>query len=139
VVAGGKPPRGLFLAPTVLAGVRPDDRVAREEVFGPVLAVLDASGLGHAIDLLNDSAYGLSAGIVTNDLTAASRFAREAQAGVIKVNRPTGGVELNVPFGGVKDSSTNTYREQGRTALDFFTWTKSIYTGTAAWSAAAGA
>ncbi len=138
VTVGGAAPDGLLLAPTVLSGVRPDDRIAREEVFGPVLAVLDAADLGEALAVLNDSSYGLSAGIVTNDLTAAGRFAREAQAGVIKINRPTSGVELNVPFGGVKDSSTNTYREQGRTALDFFTWTKSVYTGPAAWSPAAG-
>ena len=57
------------------------------------------------------------------------RFAAEVAAGVVKVNRPTSGLDLNVPFGGVKESSTNTYREQGQGALDFYTWTKSVYVG----------
>ncbi|MFF6956482.1 aldehyde dehydrogenase family protein [Streptomyces sp. NPDC008317] len=134
-VVGGAAPDGLLLGPTVLTGVRPADTVAQEEVFGPVVAVLDATGLDQAIDLVNDSRFGLTAGVVTNDLDTVHRFSSEVRAGVIKVNRPTSGVELNVPFGGVGDSSTNTYREQGQTAVDFFTWTKSVYQASAPGSA----
>lgn len=72
----------------------------------------------------------MTAGICTVRLSTSTDFARRAQAGVIKINRPTSGLDLNVPFGGVKDSSTNTFRKQGRTALDFFTWGKTVYFGT---------
>ncbi|GAA1135108.1 MULTISPECIES: aldehyde dehydrogenase family protein [Streptomyces violaceusniger group] len=129
VVAGGEAPDGLFLAPTVLAGVGPGHSSARDEIFGPVVAVLAAEGLDEAISLVNDSAYGLAASICTRDLAAAQHFVAGVQAGVVKVNRPTTGLDLNVPFGGVKDSSTNTFREQGPTAVEFFTWSKSVYLG----------
>jgi acyl-CoA reductase-like NAD-dependent aldehyde dehydrogenase len=71
----------------------------------------------------------LATGTEADSLAKSTDFARRAQAGVIKVNRPTSGLDLNVPFGGVKDSSTNTFREQGCTALEFFTWGKTVYTG----------
>jgi aldehyde dehydrogenase (NAD+) len=121
---------GLFLAPTVFAGVRPEMRIAREEVFGPVVGVLEVGDLDEAIALANDSTFGLPGGIVTNDLKAAMRFADEAQIGVVKVNRPTTGVDLNAPFGGVKDSSSGTFREQGSVAVDFYTRLKTVYLGT---------
>jgi alpha-ketoglutaric semialdehyde dehydrogenase len=120
---------GLWFSPVVLADVRPDHASAREEIFGPVVSVLRADDLDAALDLVNDSAYGLAAGICTRDLAAAQRFAAGVQAGVVKINRPTTGLDLNVPFGGVKDSSTNTFREQGATAVEFFTWSKSVYLG----------
>lgn len=121
--------RGQLLEPTVLAGVLPGHRIAREEVFGPVLAVMRAADLDAAITLANDIPFGLSAGIVTDDMRSARRFIDGVQAGIVKVNRPTSGVDPNVPFGGVKESSTNTYREQGSAAGDFYTWTKSVYLG----------
>ncbi|UNN04404.1 aldehyde dehydrogenase family protein [Rhodococcus opacus] len=65
----------------------------------------------------------------TDSLARSTDFAARAQAGVVKINRPTAGLDLNVPFGGVKDSSTNTFREQGRSAVDFYTWGKTVYTG----------
>jgi alpha-ketoglutaric semialdehyde dehydrogenase len=133
VVAGGGTVSGLLQAPAIVTGVRPGDRLAQEEVFGPVVGVLEVADLEAAIAAVNDSRYGLSAGLVTNDLAAAHRFAREAHVGVVKVNQPTGGVELNVPFGGVGDSSTNTYREQGSVAVEFSTWTKSVYVSTPPW------
>lgn len=120
---------GLFLNPAVVTGAQRTHRIAREEVFGPVATVLAAIDFEDAIEIANDSQYGLSAGLVTNNARAIHRFANSIQAGVVKVNRPTGGVDLNVPFGGVKNSSTNTYREQGAHAVDFFTWTKSVYIG----------
>jgi aldehyde dehydrogenase (NAD+) len=124
---------GLFQAPVIITDVKPGDRLAQEEVFGPVVAVLEVKDLDAAISVVNGTRFGLVAGIVTNNLSAAQRFAREVQVGVVKVNQTTTGVEPNVPFGGVKDSSTNTYREQGSSAIDFFTWTKSVYQGPATW------
>ena len=119
----------LFFQPAVLAGVDPSMRVAREEIFGPVVSVMEVSNVDDAIELANDSEYGLTAGIVTNDLSAAMRFAREAEVGIVKVNRPTSGLDLNVPFGGIKNSSSNTYREQGSVAVEFYTRLKTVYLG----------
>ncbi|MGW3955579.1 aldehyde dehydrogenase family protein [Streptomyces sp. NPDC004752] len=127
--ADGRAPDGLMLAPTVLTGVGRDSSAARDEIFGPVVAVLAAEDLDEAIDVVNDSRYGLAAAVCTRSLAHAQRFAAEAHAGVIKVNRPTTGLDLNVPFGGVKDSSSNTFREQGASAIDFYTWSKSVYLG----------
>ncbi|MGW2936855.1 aldehyde dehydrogenase family protein [Streptomyces sp. NPDC001156] len=129
VAAGGETLEGLMLAPTVLTGLGRESAAAREEIFGPVVAVLPAADLDEAIDLVNDSRYGLAAGICTRDLAAAHRFAAGVRVGVVKVNRPTTGLDLNVPFGGVGDSSSNTFREQGAVAVDFYTWSKSVYLG----------
>jgi acyl-CoA reductase-like NAD-dependent aldehyde dehydrogenase len=129
VHTGADEPEGLFQLPAVVTEVRPDHRVAQEEVFGPVIGVLEADDLDTAIDIANNVPFGLAAGIVTANLRAAHRFANRVQAGVVKVNRPTSGLDLNVPFGGIKDSSTNTFREQGAMALDFYTWSKSVYLG----------
>lgn len=129
VVTGGQAPDGSFFAPTVLADVAHDSEVARKEVFGPVIAVLEVTDYEEGLAKINDSDYGLTAGICTTDLRAAHDFAARAQVGVVKVNRPTTGLDLNVPFGGVKDSSSNTFREQGPTAVDFYTWSKTVYLG----------
>ncbi|MEZ5098926.1 MAG: aldehyde dehydrogenase family protein [Thermoleophilia bacterium] len=129
LVAGGAQQEN-FLAPAVFAGVTPTMRIAREEIFGPVIGVIEVASLDEAIGLANDSRYGLSGGIVTNDLTAAMRFADEADIGVVKINRPTTGLDLNAPFGGVKESSSGTFREQGTVAVDFYTRLKTVYLGT---------
>lgn len=129
VVAGGSDPDGLFLRPTVVTDVAPDADIVQEEVFGPVIAVLEVADLDEGIARINESHYGLTAGICTSDLSAAYAFSGRAQVGVVKVNRPTAGLDLNVPFGGVKDSSTNTFREQGPRATDFYTWGKTVYLG----------
>nr|WP_218836465.1 aldehyde dehydrogenase family protein [Halobaculum salinum] len=118
---------GHFVEPTVFSDVESRMRIAQEEVFGPVLVVMKASDFGDAVEVANDVDYGLSASIVTRDLSEANRFIEAAEAGVVKVNEKTTGVELHVPFGGYKDSSTNTYREQGDAGLDFFTTTKTVY------------
>lgn len=133
-IVGSGDDSGLFQQPVIVADVGVDDRIAQEEVFGPVVAVIEAADLDEALAFTDATSYGLSAGIVTNDLRAAQRFANEVQAGVVKVNEATSGVALNVPFGGVKDSSTNTFREQGSGAIDFFTWSKSIYLTPPSWS-----
>lgn len=127
IIAGGKQRHELFLEPTIFADVRPDQRVAREEIFGPIISVLRADDLEEAIAIANDTAYGLTAGICTNDLRAAHHFVDRVQVGIVKVNQPTTGLELQVPFGGTKASSTGTFREQGRAAIDFFTRSKSVY------------
>jgi acyl-CoA reductase-like NAD-dependent aldehyde dehydrogenase len=129
LVTGGAVASGRLFEPTIFTGVTASMRIATEEIFGPVISVLTVDDLDAAIGLTNDSNYGLSGGIVTNDLRAAMRFADEAEVGVVKINRPTTGVDLNAPFGGVKRSSSGTFREQGSVAVDFYTRLKSVYIG----------
>ncbi len=126
-LTGGEYDDGYYVEPTVFSGVTSDMTIAQEEVFGPVLAVLRVGSFEEGIDVANDVEYGLSASIVTQDLTEANRFAERIESGVAKVNEKTTGLELHVPFGGYKQSSTDTYREQGDAGLDFFTSTKTVY------------
>jgi 2,5-dioxopentanoate dehydrogenase len=118
---------GFFVEPTVFTDVEPDMRIAQEEIFGPVLAVTKVSGYDEAIQVANGVDYGLSASIATEDLSEANRFARDSESGVVKINEKTTGTELHVPFGGFKESSSDTYREQGDEGLRFFTSTKTVY------------
>ena len=129
IVAGGQA-TNLFFEPTVLTGVTTRMRVAQEEIFGPVVGVIEVADLDEAIAVTNDSPFGLCGAIVTNDLRAAMRFADEAEVGLVKINRPTTGLDLNAPFGGVKRSSSGTFREQGNVAVDFYTRLKTVYVGT---------
>jgi aldehyde dehydrogenase (NAD+) len=117
---------GAFYAPTILTGVRPDHRIAREEVFGPVLSVIDVDGLDEAIDVVNDSVYGLSAAIYTRDINAALQATQRIDTGIVYVNAPTIGAEIQLPFGGTKQTG-NGYREAGRRGLEQFSETKTIY------------
>ncbi|KXK60668.1 aldehyde dehydrogenase [Micromonospora rosaria] len=130
VVAGGThdPAAGQFMRPTLFADARPDMRLAREEIFGPVSCVLRVDDLDEAVDVANDTAYGLSAGIVTTSLAAAERFKRDARAGIVTVNLPTAGTELHLPFGGT-GASNHGPREQGTYARDFYTVPVTCYTG----------
>jgi aldehyde dehydrogenase (NAD+) len=128
VVVGGAA-SNLFLEPTILRKVDRDSAIAREEVFGPVLSVLVADSLEDAVRLLNGTEYGLTAGVVTSDVESAMRFARDADAGVIKINRQTPGTDVNAPFGGIRSSSNGLFREQGLTATEFFTRVKTVYLG----------
>ncbi|MBV6761628.1 aldehyde dehydrogenase family protein [Rhodococcus opacus] len=123
------PSDGFFFPATVLTDLPLDDPAVTDEIFGPVVAVLEVADYEAGLAAVNDSRYGLTAGICTDSLARSTDFAARAQAGVVKINRPTAGLDLNVPFGGVKDSSTNTFREQGRSAVDFYTWGKTVYTG----------
>jgi aldehyde dehydrogenase (NAD+) len=123
------PSGGFFFPPTVLTEIPADDPAVTEEIFGPVVAVLEVPDYEAGLAAVNSSKYGLTAGICTDSLALATDFAARAQAGVVKINRPTSGLDLNVPFGGIKDSSTNTFREQGRTAVEFYTWGKTVYLG----------
>ncbi|MFB6198798.1 MAG: aldehyde dehydrogenase family protein [Halobacteriaceae archaeon] len=118
---------GYFVEPTVFSDVESDMRIAQEEVFGPVLAIIPVSDFDEGVQIANDTEYGLSASIVTDDLTEANEFVDRVESGVVKVNEMTTGLELHVPFGGVKNSSTNTYREQGEAGMEFFTTTRTVY------------
>ncbi|MGP4024004.1 aldehyde dehydrogenase family protein [Actinomadura sp. 3N407] len=104
------------------------DQGPREEIFGPVLAFQRASGFDEAAELANGTGYGLSAGIVTGDLDRALEFARRSESGLVKVNQPTSGMAMTVPFGGLKESGTQTFKEQaGPSMMLFCTQEKSVY------------
>jgi len=129
VVAGGTAAEGYgyFVKPTVITGVRRDMRIAQEEVFGPVIGIIEVGDMAEAIAVCNDVAYGLSATIVTNDVRNSIRFAEQAEAGMLKVNQPTAGVSIQAPFGGFKQSGSGMFREMGKGAVEFFTQQKTIY------------
>jgi acyl-CoA reductase-like NAD-dependent aldehyde dehydrogenase len=127
-LTAGEHGRGHFFSPTVFTDVPRDAALRREEVFGPVIFVEPIASLDEAIAIVNETEYGLSASIVTKDIKAALRFARGAQAGVIKVNSPTTGNAPNAPFGGFKHSSNQAAKEQaGAGVMDFYTQTKTVY------------
>ena len=117
---------GAFYAPTVLAGVRPGHRIAREEVFGPVLSVIEVGSFDEAIDTVNDCEYGLSAAIYTRDVNLAMRAVHRIDTGIVYVNAPTIGAEIHLPFGGNKHTG-NGFREAGRRGLEQFSEVKSVY------------
>lgn len=118
---------GYYLTPAVFTDVSPSMRIAREEIFGPVLAILEVDGYEEAIEMANDTDYGLSAAIATTNPVFAHRFASDIQSGTVKINRTTTGNLVNAPFGGVKRSSTSTFRESGRGGLEFFVQLKTVY------------
>ncbi|HEU0072301.1 MAG TPA: aldehyde dehydrogenase family protein [Alphaproteobacteria bacterium] len=115
---------GFFVRPTVVNNVKPQHRVFREEIFGPVLAVSGFKSEAEAIELANDSDYGLNAGIFTKDIERAVRLAHEVQAGQIYVNGFGTGGSVEVPFGGMKKSGFN--REKGVEGFLNYTQTKSV-------------
>ena len=118
--------RGWFYRPTVLAGVRPGMRVEQEEIFGPVLAVIEVDSLAEAIRVNNDVRYGLSSSLYTRDVNAAFRAMTELDNGITYVNAPTIGAEAHLPFGGVKQTG-NGHREGGWEVYDFYSETKVVY------------
>ena len=119
--------KGYFAQATIFDHVEPTMRIAQEEIFGPVISIIRAQGINDAIEKANAISFGLSAGVVTNNLKEAFAFANQVDAGVVKINEPTTGLALNAPFGGFKGSSANTFKEQGQAAVDFYTRTKTIY------------
>ena len=118
--------RGAFLAPTLFADVDPKSRLGQDELFGPVLGVIPVDSMEEAMAVANQVKFGLSASIFTRDLGRALAFAREIEAGVVHVNSETAGAEPQVPFGGMKGSSSYS-REQGKAAREFFTQVKTVY------------
>ena len=121
---GGDLADGYFVPPTVVTGVRNDMRIAREEIFGPVLSVIPFADEAEAIAIANDTDYGLAGGVWTNDLSRAHRVARAIQAGTVWVNSWLA-VNPQAPFGGYKSSGIG--REGGREALDVYLQTKNVY------------
>jgi acyl-CoA reductase-like NAD-dependent aldehyde dehydrogenase len=132
MLVGGKPyeqgecKKGWFYEPTVFGEVDQNMRIAQEEIFGPVVAVITARDFMDAISILNNSSYGLSSSIYTNDVNRAMTAIRDIEAGITYVNGPTIGAEVHLPFGGVKDTG-NGHRESGTAVLDVFTEWKSVY------------
>ncbi|HTX99930.1 MAG TPA: aldehyde dehydrogenase family protein [Bacteroidota bacterium] len=126
IAADGALAKGWFYEPTVFVDVKPEHRIAKEEIFGPVLSVIRVKTLDEAITVLNDTIYGLSSSIYTNDVNGAFRAMRDIKAGITYINAPTIGAEAHMPFGGVKQTG-NGHREGGWTVYEFFSEWKTVY------------
>ena len=122
----GELERGSFYRPTLLGGVRPEMRVAQEEIFGPVLSIIEVASLEEAIAVNNNTRYGLSSSIFTRDINAAHVAMRDLSTGIVYINAGTIGAEIQLPFGGTRGTG-NGHREAGLGALEFFTEWKAIY------------
>jgi aldehyde dehydrogenase (NAD+) len=118
--------KGFFHEPTIFTGVKPSMRIAREEIFGPVVSVMSCRSLEEAVEIGNGVEYGLSASIYTQDINRAFAAMRDIYTGIFYVNAPTIGAEVHLPFGGTKNTG-NGHREAGVAALDVFSEWKSIY------------
>ncbi|WP_349729925.1 aldehyde dehydrogenase family protein [Peribacillus frigoritolerans] len=132
LLCGGEAPEddelknGFYVKPTIFENVPTNAQIAREEIFGPVITLFKAKDYEEAVKIANDTEYGLSAAICTNNLTMARRFVEDAEVGLVHVNSETAGTEPQLPFGGCKNSSTGS-REQGKTAIEFYTEVKTVY------------
>ncbi|MBE0657978.1 MAG: aldehyde dehydrogenase family protein [Bryobacteraceae bacterium] len=125
-LTGGEYDKGWFVEPTVFAGVTEEMVIAREEIFGPVLAIMKARDFAHAMEIANGSEFGLSASVQTSNLSRSLEFVYGMEAGLLTVNLPSAGVEYQLPFGGTKDSSFGP-KEQGPAALEFYSDFKTVY------------
>lgn len=125
-LTGGSYDKGYFVEPTIFGDVTQEQTLAREEVFGPVLAVMRAKNFEDAMSIANNIPFGLSASIQTTNVSRAFDFVYGAEAGLLTVNLPSAGVEYQLPFGGTKDSSFGP-KEQGPAALDFYSDYKTVY------------
>ena len=126
-LADGDLANGCFMQPTVLGRVKPTSRIACEEVFGPVVAIIEVENFDEALAVANGVDVGLSASLVTRDLKKAMLYAERIEAGVVKINQISTGLALQAPFGGVKKSSTDSFKEQGPQAVEFYSKVKTIY------------
>ncbi len=124
--ATGSEDEGYYIAPAIVADVDNKSETAQEEIFGPVLAVIRARDFDEAVEIANDTRYGLTAGIATRSLRYAHEFMARSDTGLVNVNLPTAGLEFQVPFGGNKESGVGG-REQGPAALDFYSAWKTVY------------
>jgi aldehyde dehydrogenase (NAD+) len=125
-LTGGAYDKGYFIEPTIFADVDQSMTIAREEIFGPVLAVMRAKNFEHAMEVANDIPLGLSASIQTSNLSRVFEYIYRMEAGLLTVNLPSAGVEYQLPFGGTKESSFGP-KEQGPAALEFYSDYKTIY------------
>ena len=119
--------RGFFFEPTIFTKVAPGMRIAREEIFGPVVCVLAADGLDDALEIANDTVYGLSSSIYTQDINRAFRAVRDLETGIAYVNSSTIGAETHMPFGGVKQTGNGHREGSATTAIEIFSEWKSVY------------
>ncbi|MBI4536108.1 MAG: aldehyde dehydrogenase family protein [Ignavibacteriae bacterium] len=132
IAVGGEIPKdpelakGWFYKPTIFTDVKPDHRIAKEEIFGPVLSVIKVKSLEEGIRILNDTIYGLSSSVYTRNVNGAFQAIRDIKAGITYINAPTIGAEAHMPFGGVKQTG-NGHREGGWTVYDFFSEWKTVY------------
>jgi acyl-CoA reductase-like NAD-dependent aldehyde dehydrogenase len=132
LLTGGRPlikgafAHGTFFEPTVVGSVKPGMRIAQEEVFGPVVSVLECRSFDEALEMANGIQYGLSTALYSRDVNLAFKAMRDLEAGITYINAPTIGAEVHLPFGGVKQTG-NGHREGGTGALDFYTTWKSVY------------
>jgi len=129
LVTGGKrtgADHGLFVEPTIYDGVKHGMRIAKEEIFGPVLSVIRVRDFDEAVEVANDVDFGLSSSLYTNDVNRMYRFVDLIETGIVHVNSPTVGGEAQAPFGGMKGTGVGT-REQGAVAIDFYTELKTVY------------
>ncbi|MFQ5918075.1 MAG: aldehyde dehydrogenase family protein, partial [Candidatus Binatia bacterium] len=117
---------GYFYRPTIFDQVTPTMRIAQEEIFGPVLSIIEVKSFEEALEVLNGTSYGLSSSIYTRDVARAFRTMRDSEAGITYINGPTIGAEVHLPFGGVKETG-NGHREAGTTVYDIFSEWKSVY------------
>jgi len=117
---------GFYVAPTVFEDVTSDMTIAQEEIFGPVLALIKVDSIEQAVEIANDVRFGLSASIFTQNLSNMLAFINDIEVGLVRVNAESAGVELQAPFGGMKQSSSHS-REQGQAAIEFFTSIKTVF------------
>ncbi|MFZ2879542.1 MAG: aldehyde dehydrogenase family protein, partial [Phototrophicaceae bacterium] len=129
LIGGGRDTQagpGYFFQPTLFGGVTPAMRIAREEIFGPVLSMIEVGSLEEAVQVNNDSAYGLSSSIFTENVNKAFQAIRDLTTGIVYINHGTTGAEIQFPFGGTRGTG-NGMREAGQAGLDSFTEWKSVY------------
>ncbi len=125
-LTGGDYDKGYFVEPTIFVNVTPNMTIAQEEIFGPVLGVMKATDFEDAMRIANSVPFGLSASVQTTNLSRVFEFIHGMEAGLLTINLPSAGVEYQLPFGGTKDSSFGP-KEQGPTALDFYSDYKTVY------------
>jgi len=126
VLTGDKYDKGFFVTPAIFDEVTAEMAIAQDEIFGPVIALIKASDLEDAIELANNTKYGLSASIFTSDINSILEFIDDIEVGLVRINAESAGVELQAPFGGMKASSSGS-REQGEAAKDFYTAIKTVF------------
>ena len=126
VLSDGDYSKGYYIEPTVFTDVTPDMRIAKEEIFGPVLTVFKATDLEDAVRISNDVQFGLSSSVYTRDLPQAFKYVNTVEAGMVHINAPTLGGEVHLPFGGLKASGVG-QREQGVEAFNFFSEVITVY------------
>lgn len=125
-LSGEEYDKGYFVEPTIFENVKSDMTIAQEEIFGPVLALMKVDSMENAIEIANDVPFGLSASIFTTNIQKMLSFIGDMDAGLVRINAESAGVELQAPFGGMKQSSSHS-REQGQAAIEFFTSIKTVF------------